>query len=184
MDVQQSLLVRDASRRVEIERRLVDGIDERPVTKADGERLASLQRGFTLAFSRVHAILTDGPAAKPPSQPEREDADLLHEPFDLLREPFDDADDAFVHQLLEGTSAAPLPANLSDPKTAAAVQAVSATQALTADDESSDAVFDAQDAAFARSLMSTDGAPRESADEADAESPQELPKTQPAGDDS
>ena len=177
LEVQQALLVRDASRRVEIERRLVDGIDEGPLTKADGERLASLQRGFTLAFSRMHAILKDGPAAKEPSDPEHEDADLLHEPFD-------DADDAFVQRLLEVTHATPRSENLPAPETVAVVQTVSETQAVTAADQSADAVFDAQDAAFARRLMSTHHAPRESVEKADAEPAEELPQAPPAPQDS
>ena len=71
-EVQQALLVRGAPRRLEIERRLVDGIDEGPVTKADGERLACLQRGLTLAFSRVQAVLKDGAAPKEPFEGEHD----------------------------------------------------------------------------------------------------------------
>jgi hypothetical protein len=64
-DVQQSLLLRDASRRLEIERRLIDGIDEGPRTKALGETLASLQRGLSLAFSQMQVALKDKPAKEP-----------------------------------------------------------------------------------------------------------------------
>jgi hypothetical protein len=97
-----------------------------------------------------------------------------------VHEPFDDADDAFVHHLLEGIRATPRPAKLPDPKPAAPVQAVSATPAATAGDEADDAVFDAQDAAFAAGLMDTHRAPGESDDQADAASPQPLPQRQPA----
>ena len=103
------------------------------------------------------------------------------ETVDSLHEPFDDADDAFVHHLLEGgNGAAPLPGNLPDAKTVAPVPAVPVMPALTAGDESGDDVFDAQDAAFACGLMDTHGAPRESVDQADADPTQELPQAQPA----
>jgi len=171
MEVQQALLVRDASRRLEIERRLGDGIDEGPMTKADGERLTSIQSGFTLALSRMHAVLGDRPAETETSGPQPEDADPQHEPFD-------DADGVFVHRLLESTGATPLPENLSDPEMVASVEAVSEIQTLTAVDEQADGVFDAQDAAFARCLMSTHRAPRESVDQTEAQ--QELPQPQPA----
>jgi PAS domain-containing protein len=69
-EVQQALLMRDASRCVEIERRLVDGINAGPLTKGDRERLASLQRGLTLAFSRMHAVLKDRAASKEPFEVE------------------------------------------------------------------------------------------------------------------
>jgi len=174
-EIKQALLVRDASRRLETDPRLVDGKHEGPLTKADGERFASLQNGLTLAFSRLHAVLRDGVAPKEPSDAEherREDADLVHEPFD-------DADDAFVHQLL-GARATPLPENRPDPKAVAPAQAVSVTQAVTAAEQPGDAVFDAQDAAFARGLMDTHHAPQEPVAQADAAQPQELPRSQPA----
>jgi hypothetical protein len=64
-DVQQALLVRDGSR-LEIERRLIDGIDEGVRKKPDGDRLAGLQRGLTLAFSEMRAVLKDGGALNEP----------------------------------------------------------------------------------------------------------------------
>ena len=169
-EIKQALLVRDASRRLDADRRLVDGIDEGPLTKADGERFASLQHGLTAAFSRVNAVLKGGSA---PKEKRLEDADLVHEPFD-------DADDAFVHQLLEGVGATRRPAKLADAKPAAPAQAVPGIQAVTAGDDSAEAVFDAQDAAFARGLMNTHRAPQESVDQPDAEPLQELPSAQPA----
>src|SRR6185295_14221279 len=80
-EVQQALLVRDTSRHLEIERRLVDGIDQGPQMKIDGQRLAAPQRGLTLGVSQMQAVFKDEPALKPPleAEPERaEDADLLH----------------------------------------------------------------------------------------------------------
>lgn len=123
----QALLVRDTSRRLEIERRLIDGIDEGP--------------------------FKDGPAPKQSLKAEHEpgeDADLLHEPFD-------DADDAFVHQLLEGIHANRVPETRADPKTAEPAQAVSGMLSLKPDDQPADDIFDATDATFARRLMDTLG---------------------------
>jgi hypothetical protein len=71
IEVQQALLVRDGSR-VEIERRLIDGIDEGARTKADGERLAGLQGGLTLALSEMQAVLNDGQALKQPFEAEHD----------------------------------------------------------------------------------------------------------------
>ena len=149
----QALLVRDTSRRLEIERRLIDGIDEGPQMKVGGQRLAALQSGLTLAFSQMQAVFKDGPAPKQPLEAEHEpgeDADLLHEPFD-------DADDAFVHQLLEGIHANRVPETHADPKTGGRAQPVSEMPALKTDDQPADDIFDATDATFARRLMDTLG---------------------------
>ena len=71
-EVQQALLVRDGPR-FDIERRLIDGIDEGVREKADGERVASLQRGLTLAFSEMQAVLKDGEALNEPLEAEHDD---------------------------------------------------------------------------------------------------------------
>jgi hypothetical protein len=182
-EVQQALLVRDAPRRLEVERRLIDGIDDGPRTKADGERLASLQRGLTLAFSRMQAVLKDGATVTEPLEAEH---DALERPgietidkaataaadderledVDPLHEPFDDADDAFVNRLLEGIRPTPLPENLTDP-TVRPAKAVSGMPTVTTGDQPAHDVFDAQDATFVRRLMNTPGPPRESADQSD-----------------
>jgi hypothetical protein len=169
-EVQQSLLVRDASRRLEVERRLIDGIDEAPRTKVDGERLASLQRGLTLAFSRVQAVLKDAPTLREPVKAGH-DADLSHQPFD-------DADDAFVHHLLESAGATPLPEKLAAPNTVGPAQTVSGTPAETTGDQSAHDVFDAQDATFISRLMNTPDPPQETVDQTDDEPLVELPRRQ------
>jgi hypothetical protein len=64
-EVQQALLVRDGSR-LEIERRLIDGINEGGRRKDDGARLASLQLGLSVAFSQMKAVFNDGAALKEP----------------------------------------------------------------------------------------------------------------------
>jgi hypothetical protein len=195
-EVQQALLVRDASRRLEIERRLIDGIEEGPRTKADGERLATLQRGLTLAFSQMQAVLKDGPTLKEPLEAEH---DALERPgietidkvatavadderledVDPLHEPFDDVDDAFVHHLLQGIRATPRPENLTDP-TPGPAKAESGMQTVPTGDQPAPDVFDAQDTAFVSGLMKTPGPPRESADETDAGPLQEIPQAQPS----
>lgn len=158
----QALLVRDTSRRLEIERRLIDGIDEGPQMKVGGQRLAALQSGLTLAFSQMQAVFKDGLAPKQPLEAEHERA----EDADLLHEPFDDADDAFVHQLLEVIHANRVPETRADPKTAEPAQAVSGMLSLKPDDQPADDIFDAKDATFARRLMDTPGpVPQSSATE-------------------
>ena len=160
-EVHQALLVRDTSRHLEIERRLIDGIDEGPQMKVDGDRLVALQRGLTQAFSQMQVVFKDEPAPKQPleAEPERaEDADLLHEPFD-------DADDAFIQQLLEGTHANRVPETHPDPKAGGPAHAVSGMPALKTDDQPADDMFDANDATFARRLMDTPGPLPRSAEE-------------------
>ena len=152
-EVQQALLVRDTSRRLEIERRLIDGLDEGPQMKVDGQRLAALQSRMTLAFTQMQAVIKDGPAAKQPLEAKHEPA----EDVDLLHEPFDDADDAFVHQLLEGIQANRVPETQTNSKTTAPAKAVSAKLAPETADEPADDIFDAKDATFARRLMDTLG---------------------------
>jgi hypothetical protein len=71
IEVQQALLVRDGFH-VEIERRLVDGIDEGTQKKAAGERLAGLQGGLNLALSEMQAVLADGQAVKKPVEAEHD----------------------------------------------------------------------------------------------------------------
>jgi len=171
-EVQQALLVRDASRRLEVERRLVDGIVESPQMEVDGQRLAFLQKGLTQAVSRMHSVLTDQPAPEKPIEAEP-DADLLHEPFD-------DADDAFVHQLLGDVGGTRRAEAHTDPEPAAPAQAASALPAVTTGDASADAVFDSHDAAFATRLMSTHRAPEESDDAAEAQPPRDAAKAHPS----
>ena len=121
--------------------------------KVDGQRLAALQSGLTLAFSQMQAVLKDGPALKPPLEaaPERaEDADLVPEPFD-------DADESFVHQLLGGSPAKRVPETHADPKTGGPAQAVPGIPAPKTDDQPADEMFDENDATFARRLMDTPG---------------------------
>jgi len=131
----------------------------------DGQRLAFLQKGLTQAVSRMHSVLTDEAAPEKPVAAEPE--------ADLLREPFDDADDAFVHQLLGGVSGTSRAETHTAPAPVAAAQSAAPMPALPAGDESADAVFDAQDAAFASRLMSTHRAPEESGEPADAQPSQE-----------
>ena len=165
-EVQQALLVKDASRRLEVERRLIEGIDEAPQTKIDGERLASVQNGLTQAFSRMQAVFEDGAPVKPlAAEPE------AIEPVDPLHEPFDDADDAFVNDLLQGIRA--LPEKRADP-TAVPAKAVSATQTATTSDPAADDVFDDLDATFVRELMNTPAPARKPADQTDADPLQDL----------
>ena len=76
-EVQQALLVRDGPR-LEIERRLIDGINEGGRRKADGERLASLQRGLSLAFSQMKAVLKDGEALNEPLEAEHDEPRAPH----------------------------------------------------------------------------------------------------------
>jgi hypothetical protein len=71
-EVQHALLVRDGPR-FDIERRLIEGIDDGVRKKADGERVASLQRGLTLAFSEMQAVLKDGEALNEPLEAENDD---------------------------------------------------------------------------------------------------------------
>jgi hypothetical protein len=71
-EVQQALLVRDGFR-LEIERRLIDGIVEGARKKADGERLASLQGGLTRTFSEIQAVLEDGKALNQPFEAEHDE---------------------------------------------------------------------------------------------------------------
>jgi len=163
-EVHQALLVRDTSRHLQIERRLVDGIDDGPQMKVDGDRLVALQRGLTQAFSKMQVVFKDEPAQKPPleAEPERaEDADLLHEPFD-------DADDAFIQQLLEGTHANRVPKTRPEPKTGRPAPPVSGMPALETDDQLGDDMFDAKDATFARRLMDSPGPLPESPDAEDS----------------
>src|SRR5206468_12001683 len=112
IEVQQALLVRDGSR-LEIERRLIDGINEGARKKAEGERLVSLQGGLTRAFSEMQAALKDGKALGEPFEAEHDE--LKRPTIETIdkaaAEPelFDDADDAFVRHLLKGIREPPLP---------------------------------------------------------------------------
>jgi hypothetical protein len=73
-EVQHALLVRSGSR-MDIERRLIDGIDEAARKNADGE-CVDLQGVLTLAFSEMQSVLNDGTALNdtlpetPPAPPE------------------------------------------------------------------------------------------------------------------
>jgi hypothetical protein len=194
-EVQQALLVRDGSR-LEIERRLVDGIDEGARKKADGERLAGLKGGLTLAVSEMQAVINDREVETiDKAAAEAADYKLLSDvqaglkravsetptviDLDPLRELFDDADDAFVRHLLQGIREPPLPDNVTDP-TVGSAQAGSEMQTATAGDQRAPDVFDAQDDTFVRSLMEGTPAPaRESADQTDPEPLEKLSETQP-----
>ena len=68
-EVQQALLVRDGTR-LEIERRLIDAIDEGARKKVDGERLASLKGGLTLTVSEMQAVFKDEEALNEPVEAE------------------------------------------------------------------------------------------------------------------
>jgi len=171
-EVQQALLVRDASRRLEVERRLVDGIDEAPQIKIDGQRLATLQRGLTTAFSQVQAVLKGEPAPTQPfaaeqpaperpaiqtidkAMPATTDDPLLAD-ADLSSEPFDDLDDAFVQQLLEGVRATRAPGTSTDAESVLATRAASGMSTATTDDQTADDLFDTHDDTFVRRLMET-----------------------------
>jgi hypothetical protein len=72
IEVQRALLVRDESH-LEIERRLVDEIDEGARKKADGERLAALKGGLTLAISEMQAVLNDGEVSSDPFEAEHDE---------------------------------------------------------------------------------------------------------------
>ena len=58
-EIQQALLVRDGFG-VEIERRLIDGMDQAAREKANSERIAGLQAGLTLAVSEMQTVLAHG----------------------------------------------------------------------------------------------------------------------------
>jgi len=183
-EVQQALLVRDGSR-LEIERRLVDAIDEGPPKKADGEIIASLQGGLTLAVSEMQAVFKDEEALERPTGETIDKATAVSETqtvltdVDPLPELFDGADDAFVRHLLEGMREPPLPEDPADARVGSA-QAVSERLTVTAGDQPAHDMFDAQDDAFAVHLM--EGSPvqaREPTDETNAQPPHELPEKEP-----
>jgi len=184
-EVQQALLVRDGSR-LEIERRLADAIDEGPPKKAEGEILASLQGGLTLAVSGMQAVFKDEEAlARPPGETidkaaaEAAKAQTVLTDVDPLPDLFDDADDTFVRHLLEGMREPPLPEDPADARVGSA-QAVSERLTVTAGDQPAHDMFDAQDDAFAVHLM--EGSPvqaREPTDETNAQPPHELPEKEP-----
>jgi hypothetical protein len=86
-EVQQALLVRDASR-FAIERRLIDGIDDVARTKVDGERLATIQSGWTSAFSRMKTALKDGAAPNGPTKLEDDEPEHpIDKPVDKAASP-------------------------------------------------------------------------------------------------
>ena len=203
-EVQQALLARDRS--LEIERRLIDGIDEGARKKADGERLAALQGGLTLAFSKIQAVLKDGEGLNKPveaehNELERPTIETIDKPVveaadngrlgdeqvagtqtvaDPLSELFDDADDAFVRHLLEESREPPLPGSHTDP-TVGSAQPVSDMQTVTADDQPEHDVFDPQDDAFVVRLMNgTAGPTPESGDQTDTQPLRELPEIPPS----
>jgi hypothetical protein len=63
-EIHQSLLFRDGL--AGVERRLIDAIDETQQEKVDGERLAELQGGLTLAISKMQTVLAHGDALQEP----------------------------------------------------------------------------------------------------------------------
>jgi len=84
-----------------------------------------------------------------------------------------------VHQLLGRIGATRHPVKVAEPQPAAPAQAAPAAAAATSGEEAADAVFDAQDAAFARGLMDTHRAPQEAVDQSNAEAPQAPSRAQP-----
>jgi hypothetical protein len=132
-EVQQALLVRDGPR-LEIERRLIDGINEGGRRKADGERLAGLQRALGLAFSQMKAVLKDGEA---------------------LNEPLEAGHDELKRPTIETIEKAPEAAGderLSDVQ-AGLRRAVSETQTVNFDFDPLHDPFDDGDDAFVRHLL-------------------------------
>jgi len=133
-DVQQALLVRDGSR-LEIERRLIEGIDDGVRKTPDGKRLAGLQRGLTLAFSEMRAVLKDGEA---------------------LNEPVETGHDELERPSIETIDKAAADAadsnRLSDVEVGLR-QAVSETQTVGSDFDTLHDPFDDTDEAFVRHLL-------------------------------
>jgi hypothetical protein len=68
---------------------------------------------------------------------------------------------------------------VAEPQPAAPAQAAAAAAAVTSSDEAADAVFDAQDAAFALGLMDTHRAPQEAVETPNAEAAPESSPAQP-----
>jgi hypothetical protein len=134
IEVQQALLVRDGSR-VEIERRLIDGIDEAARKKADGERLAGLQGRLTSAFSEMQTVLTHGEALQQPFEAEH----------DRLERPSTETiDEAAAERADRG--------RLTDVQVAP-TPVVSEMQTMTTDVEPPGALFDDADDTFVRHLL-------------------------------
>jgi hypothetical protein len=121
---------------VEIERRLIDGIDEAARKKADGERLAGLQGKLTSAFSEMQAVLTDGEVLKAP--PFEAEHHRLERPSTEM------IDEAAAERADRG--------RLTDVQVAP-TPVVSEMQTITTDVEPPGALFDDADDTFVRHLL-------------------------------